>query len=159
MKAKNMSHPAFFGAGFGVLLLGVLVSGNPAVSWLGKDILYPVVFFFLMLRYLSLRRVLSGFEFGVFFVFILISIVHITTFGVEVAPASFGFLLKLGIAFFLIKIVPGFLVIFPRVMALLSLISLVFFLPVLFGVDLIPFVAQFRLPLDGLDIVHVGVHN
>lgn len=137
----------------------ILLSGNPTVQFvLGKNIylIAPPLF---LLIYATLRDTRLKENDGlVILLFAGIAVTHIISFGTSVLPASLGFLLKLLTALLVVRIVENFAEIYVRIMYGLSILSFVFYFPVIAGVDLQNFLAPFNFPIDD-GFVHIGLHN
>lgn len=139
-------------------LLVILISGNPAISLLGKEFVY-IGALALFVGYWFIKPLrLNRYFLLVFFLFAIISLIHVLLFGTVVIVASLGFLIKLSIAILAVRLIPNFDSQYVRVMYILALISLVFYIPVQVGIDLPQLLSPLRIPMES-DISHIGIHN
>jgi O-antigen ligase len=117
-------------------LLVIAISGNPLMGGLGKETIYiGTLMIFLLLWWFKPQK-LSRQDVLVFALFFLLTITHMLSFGLMVVVASLGFLIKLSIALLAVRLIPEFSRRYVSLMYVLSLISLIFFIPSWFGVDL-----------------------
>lgn len=139
----------------------IAISGNPAANVISKEILYGgtliiflVIYIFKPFKLTQQDRFILGF-------FALILIVHIANYGVMVAGASFGFLVRLSIAFLAVKLISEYPRRYVTVMYVLSLVSFVFFIPLYLGIDMRNLLATVRvsIPLDDVAYQVFGLHN
>ena len=139
-------------------LMVIIVSGNPAVGYFSKEvaIIVPLV---ILLSFAIVRRVkITHRDCVVVAMFLIIYFVHLMAFGSMTVSASLGNLARLLTALLAVRVVPDFPGKFVFVMYGLAIMSLVFFLPTLSGVDLPSLLAPMSIPL-GPEIVHIGLHN
>lgn len=142
-------------------LLLVLISGNPAVQHLlGKELFLiapPVLLgLWALMRGVRLRRE----DGSVVALFAVVIGVHLAMFGSSVIPASVGFLLKLVTGLLVVRLVPTFASTYVALMYRLALLSLVFYLPHVAGLDLRSALSAFHVPYtDDEHVVHIGLHN
>lgn len=142
------------------ILLVILASGNPVISYLiGKESLLiglPILLFFYgLVRGLRVKKN----DWLIIFIFGLISLVHLMTFGLSVLPASLGFLLKISVALLIVRTVKDFPNMYVRLMYILAIISLVFFIPqVVLGDVLRSYVEVVAIPYSP-GTLHIGLHN
>lgn len=140
-------------------LLIILVSGNPAINYfihkepayIGTLALFVGYWFIKPLR-------LNKYFFLIFSFFAIISLIHVLLFGTVVIVASLGFLIKLSIAILAVRLIPNFNSQYVRVMYILALVSLAFYIPVQLGVDLPELLSPLRIPMES-EITHIGIHN
>lgn len=93
-------------------------------------------------------------------VFAALCLIHFTTFGSTVIPASIGFLLQLLIALIARKLLPDFEKLYIGLLVALSIISLSFWVPNFLGADLRSIFGLLKLPLDlGETRFHIGIHD
>lgn len=93
-------------------------------------------------------------------VFATLCLLHFTTFGLSVIPASIGFLLQLLIALIARKLLPDFERLYIKLMVVLSILSLSFWVPNFLGADLQSIFGFLKLPLDlGETRFHIGIHD
>lgn len=137
----------------------VLISGNPAMDVLGKEFVYFGVFIVFMLFWWFKPLKLLRNDLLVFGVFTAVVLTHILSFGSPVAAASLGFLMKLAISMLAVRLVPHFSLTYVSVMYFLACLSLFFFIPVQFGIDLSAILSPLRVPISNTDIIHIGIHN
>ncbi len=135
----------------------IAISGNPAINVLGKEfVLILSVTLFIIIwavrpnKLTSEDKVIVG-------TFVLLVALHAIIFGTLVVSASLGFLIKLVIALLSIRLIPEFSRRYVSVIYLLSIISLVFFIPLSFGVNMQELMAEMRLPVN--DHFHIGIYN
>jgi hypothetical protein len=137
----------------------LVISANPAVFVFGKEVVYLVPAAILALYALMRGVRITPRDIGIGGAIAALSLAHVAVFGSEVLSASLGFLVRVAIALLAVRLVPGFYRHFVSVMVGLSLISVAFYLPVLCGVDLPRLLSPFRVPLEGTEIFHIGIHN
>jgi hypothetical protein len=91
----------------------------------------------------------------------LLVLFHIVIFGFMAVTASIGFMVRLGIAFLAIKMIPEFSRRYVSVMYVLSIISFVFFIPDLLGMggDMRGLFAGMRIPLQNIEYFHIGLYD
>jgi hypothetical protein len=139
--------------------LVIAISGNPAVGVLNKEVVYigslVVFFIFRLVKPQHLTRQ----DVRVFGAFGLLTITHVVIFGSMAVTASIGFMVRLSIALLAIKMIPQFSRRYVSVLYVLSIISLMFFIPTFLGIDMQGLFAGMRMPLKDIDIFHVGLHN
>ncbi len=142
------------------VLLVILASGNPVFAYLiGKEALLVglplVLFIYSLTRNLRIQfndmLVLASFA--------LIGVIHLFIFGVEILPATLGFLLKLATGWLIVRIVKNFVDTYVRLMYILAYISIIFFIPqIIFGDTLRSYV-QFAAVAYSPETLHIGIHN
>lgn len=139
-------------------LLTIVVSGNPAVNLIGKETVYigtlAIFIGYWFIKSLRLNRHFLP----LFFLFAIISLIHVLLFGTVVIVASLGFLIKLSIAILAVGLIANFPSQYVRVMYILALISLAFYIPVQLGIDLPQLLSPLRIPMES-GISHIGIHN
>jgi hypothetical protein len=143
-----------------VVLLVVLVSGNPVVFYLlGKGAILVGVPI-LLIGYAFVR----GFRYNyidvfIYLLFVLIGLVHFIEFGQSVVPATLGFLLKVAAALLVVRTVRDFPYTYVRVMTGLAILSLAFYVPqLLLGDTLRHYAGSVAIPYAP-GTLHVGIHN
>lgn len=138
--------------------LVIAVSGNPAMGVLGKDTVYiSTLLIFMVLWWLKPLKITKQ-DWMIFVFFALLMLGHVFVFGSIVILASLGFLIKLGIALLVVRLIPEFSLRYVKVMYALSLISLIFWILSISGVNVQNLFAALRVPLEG-DNFHIGMHN
>ena len=142
------------------ILLVVMASGNPVIPYLiGKEsLLIGLPILILSYGLVCGLRVQKN-DWLIIFIFGLISLVHLLTFGASVLPASLGFLLKVAAAMLIVRTVKDFPNMYVRLMYVLAIISLVFFIPqVVLGDVLRSYVEVVAIPYSP-STLHIGLHN
>lgn len=138
----------------------VFASGNPVVPIaLGKEaVLVGLPLLLLghaLLRGGDLRRT----DLRVLGLFATLGVLHLLTYGSVTISATLGFLLKLGAALLLVRFVPNSSALYVKVMVMLAVVSLAFFVPhVLTGYALRDAMAWAAIPYRP-EVVHIGLHN
>jgi hypothetical protein len=140
-------------------LVVLLVSANNVVLSIGKESVYLVTAGLLALYAVFRRARVTRRDLAVAGVFAGVSLAHCLMFGEVALKPSLGFAVRVAIALLVVRCVPMFHRTFVGLMVVLSAVSFLFYVPVLLGVDLRSVVEQFRIPLEGSDILHIGVHN
>jgi hypothetical protein len=139
--------------------LVIAISGNTASTYFGEQETY-VVTFLLMLIYAARQG--KPFD-KVIFVFPLIigslAVLHVITFGYVALMASFGFLVKISIGLLSASLIDDFFRKYVRLMAILSVISLCFYLPTVVGIDMSSALSFLNIPFEKSSVVHIGIHN
>jgi hypothetical protein len=146
-------------AQYALLSAVVISSGNPIATvwgaqlpWLVLGAVAIVVAFYLKIKLLpSVYLVIGSLS--------IISVLHVGFFGTAVAAASAGFVLKLIIAAVCAATVQKLAIKLIWIMTALAGMSLVFYLPLLFGVDLVGLLAPFSVSSGDLNLVTVGLHT
>jgi hypothetical protein len=142
-----------------IVLAIIVISGHPALALLPKEVLYLVPAALLGL-YASIRHPqITHRDLALVAVFSLLSLVHFASFGGDVLSASFGFLVRLALALLALRVVPEFHRHYTTCMYALALLSFLFFVPVRAGIDLPHLLAPLRIPMEGSEMVHIGLHN
>jgi len=138
--------------------LVIAVSGNPAMGVLGNETVYiGTLLIFIVLWWLKPLRIMKQ-DWMIFVLFALLMLVHVLVFGSIVVPSSLGFLIKLGIALLVVRLIPEFSVRYINVMYALSLIGLIFWILTIAGVNMQGLFSELRVPLEGNNF-HIGIHN
>lgn len=144
----------------GAVLLLVLVSGNPAFTYLiGKEaslVAVPLVLalasFFLGTRFRKTDPWIPA-------LFAFIATVHLFEFGPQVVPATLGFLLKIVTALLAIRLVRDFSATYATVLYWLASISLVLYIPqLILTAPLREYAQAIAVPYSP-GTLHVGIHN
>lgn len=141
----------------------VALSGNPAALSLGKEAAYIGIF--LVLLFLWLKRPTRIEKHAILFTATIggLALVHLLSFGPMVLMASMGFLVIIVIGILAATVIDGFFRKYIRMMAILSCISLVFYVPILLGVDLPTFLSFLNISIEtqsGVSAIrHIGIHN
>lgn len=149
--------------GYFLVFVVIAISGNPTALVLGKEVTYVAVF--LVLFYMWIRDPIPVKKTAIVFPLVIFSLafIHIFTFGTLVLMASLGFLIKIGIGVLAATVIENFFIKYVRVMAVLACISLVFYIPYVFGIDLsgpLSFMYRAVDTREGLvSIRHIGIHN
>jgi hypothetical protein len=143
-----------------IVLLVVLVSGNPVVFYLlGKGIILvgmPI----LLLAYAFVRGLrYDRFDIFIYVLFVLIGLVHFAEFGQVVLAATLGFLLKVAAALLVVRTVRGFPDSYVRVMTGLAILSLAFYVPQLLLGDTLRHYAELIAIPYAPGVIHIGLHN
>jgi hypothetical protein len=143
---------------FFIVLLIVLISGNPAMSLVGEESVYILTLLILGCFWLAQPKKFS--QKSVIFVasFIGIFILQIIIHGSIVVIASIGYTVKIIIAMLVVRLVPDFFSKYIAVMYFLAALSLFFYVPTLLGIDLRSMFSSVNL-FGGSNIVHIGLHN
>lgn len=142
------------------LLSGVVISsGNPIVTVWGSEIPWLVLSAVAIAAALYLRLKLSPSDYLVIGSLSAISVLHVAFFGTAVAAASAGFVLKLIIAAVCAATVQNLTIKLIRIMTVLAGMSLVFYLPLLVGVDLVGLLRPFSVSTGDLNLITVGLHT
>lgn len=137
----------------------IIISGNPDVGILGKEVVYIGTLGILLLwSWLKKPIRLDKASWLTLFLFVALSSIHVFDFGSEVILAEFGFLIKLFIALLLVKLVPDFRYQYAVVMSVLGLISLVCYFLYQVGVDVFDVFSLLQVPSDD-GVLHIGVFN
>jgi hypothetical protein len=147
--------------GFGYILtaLVITVSGNPASLYFGNVLTYTMVMLLLVAYWSRSHREIDRTAITFVIVIALISSVQFLTFGPIVLMANIGFLIKICIGILLASTVHEFTSKYVRVMALLSILSLIFYLPHSIGIDLPGILSFLYIEIDGSSARHIGIHN
>lgn len=144
---------------FFLTFLVILVSGNQAMVFLGKEAIYiGTLGIFLIYWYKSKVRLKVADAVIVMF-FSVIMLLHVFSFGSMVLMASMGYLIKLSIALLAVRLISNFSGYYVSVIYMLACISLVFYIPSQLGFDLAGMLSRFQLHFPGSDIRHIGIHN
>lgn len=141
-----------------LIFLIISISGNPAITLLGERAVYIFAFFSLLALFLYRPSKITRNDKLILISFLLIMLTHFLIFGVMVLAASLGYYLKICIAMLAVKSIPNFSQRYIRVIYILSMISLVFFIPTILGVNIESLFSVIRLPLSG-EINHIGLYN
>lgn len=142
-----------------LIFLVIIISGNPAISFLfGKELIY-IGTLALFIGYWFIKPLrLNKYYFFIFSIFAIISLIHVLMFGTVVIIASLGFLIKLSIAILAVSLIPNFNSQYVRVLYILALIGLAFYIPVQLGIDLPQLLSPLQIPMES-EITHIGIHN
>jgi len=140
-----------------IVILVVVISGNPATSWIGNPVVDIAAFALLFACWAKTRAPIR--RTWLVPMFIALSIAHVAIFGTGVAMASIGFLVKFGIAIFAVSLVPDFFGEYITVMTGIAVISLLFHVPTQLGVDLPSLLSWFKIPTGNPSIVDIGLHD
>jgi hypothetical protein len=139
--------------------LVVAISGNPALNVLGKEIIYIGTLMIFMILWMAKPLKLSRQDVLIFALFFVLILLHVLSFGSMVIMASLGFMIKLCIALLAVKLIPEFSRKYVSVMYALACLSLVFYIPVQFGIDLAGILSPMKISLPNADVIHIGIHN
>ena len=139
-------------------LLVIAISGNPAISFLGKESIYIFTLTILMVLWWLRPLKLTMPDILVLILFGLLTLTHLLNFGSITILASLGVLVRLSIALLAVRLIPDFQRRYIIVIYFLSLISLFFWVPLFFGIDLQKMLSVFQLPL-GVNQFHIGIFN
>lgn len=141
----------------------IAISGNPAILMFGKELTYSFVFMILLAKWM--RKPVQIERSAIYFLLIICSLVlvHLHTFGSQALMSGIGFLITVAIGVLAATVINGFYIKYVRVMAVLACISLVFYIPNIFGVDLSTLLSFMHIPIatrEGFDSIrHIGIHN
>ena len=143
-------------------LMLIVVSGNPAVTYfyMPAVIILPAI----ILGVIAFLRKIRITERDLWIAtgFALLFIAQLAIFGSQVISPSISFMFKLLTGLLAVKVIKNFDKRLIEVMVALSLISLVFFAPVLFGVDMASLVRPIAIPFVQNNIqpsIDIGIHN
>jgi hypothetical protein len=159
---KSLKHP-FAGVKLTKLynlltFLVITISGNTAVNLLGKETLYiGALMVFIVLWWLNPVK-LTKQDFVVFALFAFLTLGHLLSFGSIVIPASLGLLIRLSIALLAVRLISDFRRRYVTVIYFLSLVSLMFWLPTVIGIDMQSLLSALRVPTEAGGF-HIGIHN
>jgi hypothetical protein len=144
-------------------LLVIAVSGNPAALLIGKEFTYIFVFIILLLLWIKRPIPINGLSLLFPMMIGLLTMVHFVNFGTTVLMANLGFLVKIGIGILAAIIIKDFFRIYVRWLAIMAIVSLFFYLPSFFGIDLFEFLYYLKIPLNDNEasssMRHIGIHN
>lgn len=144
---------------FFLTFLVTAISGNPAMGVFGKEMVYiGTLMIFMVLWWLKPLKLIKQ-DLMIFVCFVLLVVAHVLLFGSIVISTSLGFLIKLGIALFAVRLIAEFSHRYISVMYVLSLISFVFWIPLLFGVNMQEIFSALRIPGIAADHYHIGIYN
>lgn len=148
---------------FLLVLLVVNISGNSALyTILEREPLYVCSLIIFILYWLVVRPVAVriNMRFALMFLGLLtLFALHYLTFGSMVLMASMGFMVILLIAFFAVKLIPDFFRKYISVMAWLGVLSLIFHIPRLLGVNMANIFSFLKAPNGGPNYSHIYIHN
>ncbi|MDG3064866.1 hypothetical protein ACFQ4M_10360 [Thauera mechernichensis] len=153
-----MNHVVYF-----LVFFVIAISGNPTALIFGKEATYFLVLVILFAMWM--RKPVPIKNTAIVFPLIIFSLVfiHLFTFGALIIMASLGFLVKIAIGVLAATVIENFFIKYVRVMAVLACMSLAFYIPYVFGIDLSGPLSFMYLSVDtreGLDpIRHIGFHN
>lgn len=136
-----------------------MISGNPAVFILNREVVYIVSFLIFFSFWLKKPLYIHKESIYLFCFFIILLFIHLISFGSIVLMSSIGFLLKLGIAFLTVRLIPDFFEKYINILFYLAVISLAFYIPTLLGINMEGVFSFLKLPLANSDISHIGIHN
>lgn len=142
----------------GVALL-VMISANPAVYAFPKEAVLLSALAFIVIGWARAGIPLRRSDAIPIAAFTAISACHLLLFGMDVMTSSVGFLVRVLIAVFAVRLTPEFAKNFVDVMVGIAAVSLMFFLPEQLGVNLSDATAPFRVGVDGMAARHIGIHN
>lgn len=148
---------------YALTIFVIAISGNPAAPIFGKDGTYIIAF--LVLMYLWVRRPVPIERSALIFPAVIagLALLHLFSFGSIVLMASLGFLIKIAIGILAATVIDNFFRKFVRWMAILTCVSLVFYIPSVFGIDLsgpLSFLNVSFETREGLSAIrHIGIHN
>ena len=144
-----------------LVTLLVMLSGNPVVpELLGKEASYIILFLLFVVYSINRSKLLIDISALQYPALVgVLAVVHFFTFGGIVLMASFGFLIKIGIGLMAAIFIEDFFNKYIKVMAILAVVSLVFYVPTVLGIDLFSYLSFFRMSA-GVDwLNHIGIHN
>ena len=141
-----------------LVLIVIIVSGNPAVFVINKNLVYILTFIVLAIYAVKHPKPIIKYDFLFVMFFVFLFVIQNIFYGQIVLMASLGFLIKIGIAALAVRIIPGFFHKFVLIMVFLAGLSLIFYIPTLLGIDLRGILSVMKIPLSS-DIVHIGLHN
>ena len=142
-----------------LMFLVVFISGNPAIEVLSKEVAYIGSLFIFLFFWWRRPLSLNNNDRLVFVIFFILIMVHVLNFGAIVINASLGFMVNLSIAMLAIKLIPRFSYNYVGLMYFLALISFLFWVPLLFGVDMQGFFSAIRIPINSDVHYHIGFYN
>lgn len=146
-----------------LVLLVVSISGNPALfTLLEREPLYVCTLIIFIIYWLFVRPIPLRINKRTALIFLglgTLFALHYLAFGSIVLMASMGFMVILLIAFFAVKLIPDFFRKYISVMAWLGVLSLIFHIPRLLGVNMASIFSFLRSPGGGPNYSHIYIHN
>ena len=145
---------------FFVILYLVIISGNSSVySFIIKENIYFLNIIITGFFIFFTKKFITKDVLIIFFIFIFISFIHLIEFGSVVLNASLGVLSNLLFGAICFRNIPNSASIYIRVIIILSIISLLFYIiNVISFYQLRSMAGQFNILSSG-DIIHIGIHN
>lgn len=148
---------------FLLVLLVVSISGNPALfTLLEREPLYVCTLIIFIIYWLFVKPIPLRLNKRTALIFLglgTLFALHYLAFGSIVLMASMGFMVILLIAFFAVKLIPDFFRKYISVMAWLGVLSLIFHIPRLLGVNMASIFSFLRAPGGGSNYSHIYIHN
>lgn len=141
-----------------IVLLVVLVSANTAVIAIGKELTYLATLGILGLVAVFRREWPTWRDLVVLAIFGAILNLQYMEFGGDMLTAGAGFMVRLAIALLAARVVKELLRNFASVMVGLALLSFVFYVPSLLGLDVKDLLAPLRIA-TGNDQFNIVIHN
>ncbi len=143
-------------------LMVLVVSGNPAIGYFYTPAVIVLSAAILLAVALFRKVSITPHDRNILLLFMAIFLVHLITFGLTSLIPSASFMLKLLIALLALRSIPCFDRRLVEVMVGLSFVSLIFFVPVLTGIDMAQILEPFAIPFEQNNIqpmIHIGIHN
>jgi hypothetical protein len=144
-----------------LVTLLVMLSGNPvAPELLGKEASYIILFLLFVVYSINKSKLLIDISALQYPVLIgVLAVIHFYTFGSIVVMASLGFLLKICTGLLAAIFIEDFFIKYIKLMAILAVISLLFYVPTVLGIDVFGYLSFLRISA-GVDwLNHIGIHN
>ncbi len=140
----------------------LVISGNPAVKYFYMPAVIILPFVLLAARAIYLNVGFKRSDLLIVTAFSTISLIHLSIFGFQVISPSGSFLFTIFTALLIVRVVPDFGRRIVWLMFFLSIISLLFYIPTIFGVDMAALFRPISIPFEQNNIqpsVHIGIHN
>lgn len=151
MKIRKLYHFLVF--------LVIAISGNPAMAAFEKEYVYIGTLAVFIGLWLIKPLKFHDYDVLIFALFSLLLLIHTYIFGSMVITSSLGFLVRLGIALLAIRLIPEFSRRYVTAMYFLSLISFIFWVPMLLGIDMQSMFSSLRVPLNNSAHFSIGIAN
>lgn len=144
---------------FTLVCLVVVGSGNQIVNLLGQKLFYISLFILLLVNFFYGEKKLNKKDLHFLYFFISLFFIHVIFFKTLVVMASIGYLIKFLVALLVVRVVPNFFTLYIKAIAYICLISLLFYIPTLLGIELQNYLSFMKLPITDDNIIHIGIHN
>jgi len=156
MRAKAIKNPNTKLKLLTILLIAI--SGNTVILEMGGKYLFIICFLIFASFQLKRSTNYNTNHLYLIFAFLLITVIHTLQFGTSVILSSSNFILKLAIASLSITLIPLIGYYYVKTMVFLSVMSLVFYIPMQVGIDLASILSSFDF-LPEQTVTHIGIHN
>jgi O-antigen ligase len=143
-------------------LMVLVVSGNPAIQYFYRPAVIVLPAIVLAILFVQRRARFIRSDYLVLVLFFFLFFIQFVEFGNVVLNSNIAFIFKLATALFAVRVIANFEHRLVEVMFILAIISLVFFIPLLLGVDMPQLMTRFSIPFEQNEIqpsIHIGIHN